>query len=371
MVITFPHMGNMHITAKALLDDLGVEYRIPPYNNNKALELGTRYTPESACLPLKMNVGNLIQAHGLGADTVLMAGGKGPCRFGYYCEMLREILNDAGYKMKIITLETPYGNIKEFYRRYAAVTKGAGLFKVMHSLLNSVRVSILVDELEKLGFNKRPVEAKKGSTDKLYNEFMEDVYKARGSKAIINLIKKFKHDISQIKENINRHPLKIGIVGEIYTIIDPYINFNIQEKLGRMGVKVDRIINISGWIIEHMIKKGLGLPRDLRYAEAAKPYLETMIGGHAQETAGNTVIYAKNGYDGVIQIYPLTCMPEIVAQAILPSVSYENDIPVLTLIIDEMTSDTGYMTRIEAFLELLARRREKLSEKKISVLYGY
>jgi len=84
-----------------------------------------------------------------------------------------------------------------------------------------------------------------------------------------------------------------------------------------------------------------------------------MIGGHAQETIGNTVLYAQKGYDGVIQIYPLTCMPEIVAESILPEVQNDIDIPVLTLIIDEMTGEAGYLTRVEAFIDLINRRREK------------
>ena len=67
-----------------------------------------------ACLPLKMNLGNYIEAYKKGADTVLIVGGCGPCRFGYYCEMSREILQDNGYDMDVLTLELPNGNIKEF-----------------------------------------------------------------------------------------------------------------------------------------------------------------------------------------------------------------------------------------------------------------
>lgn len=89
MKITFPHLGNTYICVKAMLDDLGLDYVIPPLNNKLALELGTKYAPELACLPLKINIGNYIQAYREGADTILMAGGCGPCRFGYYCEVQR------------------------------------------------------------------------------------------------------------------------------------------------------------------------------------------------------------------------------------------------------------------------------------------
>jgi predicted nucleotide-binding protein (sugar kinase/HSP70/actin superfamily) len=97
----------------------------------------------------------------------------------------------------------------------------------------------------------------------------------------------------------------------------------------------------------------------MRFAKAAKPWLGAMIGGHARETVGNTVLYAQKGYDGVIQVFPFSCMPEIVAESLLRSVAREYDLPVMTLIIDEMTGEAGYMTRLEAFVDMLWKRRER------------
>jgi benzoyl-CoA reductase/2-hydroxyglutaryl-CoA dehydratase subunit BcrC/BadD/HgdB len=58
---------------------------------------------------------------------------------------------------------------------------------------------------------------------------------------------------------------------------------------------------------------------------------------------------------------PFTCMPEIVAQNILTRVSKEQGIPILTLISDEHTAEAGVVTRLEAFVDLLARQqRERL-----------
>ena len=52
-------------------------------------------------------------------------------------------------------------------------------------------------------------------------------------------------------------------------------------------------------------------------------------------------------------------MPEIVAQNILPKVSREEDIPILSLVLDEQTGKAGYITRIEAFIDLIKRKRMK------------
>lgn len=358
MKITFPHLGNTYICVKAMLDELGIKYIIPPFNNKKALELGTRYVPEMACLPLKINIGNYIQAIEQGADTILMAGGCGPCRFGYYCEMQREILRDAGYDIEVITLEFVRGNAKGLYNTVKRLIGARKLAKTPSIVFHTAKTAKRVDELEMLTFRIRAREKAAGSVDAIYRDFRVKALNMFGFKGISRLINETEEKLQKAQLNKNSTPLKVGIVGEIYTCIEQFASFFIQERLGAMGVEVDRKVTVSNWIIEHIIKKGLHLPRNMDYEEAAKPWLRTMIGGHAQETVGNTVLYAKENYDGVIQILPFSCMPEIVAESLLPAVENELGIPVLTLIIDEMTGEAGYMTRVEAFVDMLEKRRE-------------
>lgn len=73
MRVTFPHMGNVYISLKAMLHHLGVEFVVPPPSSKRTMTLGVKYSPEFACLPLKINLGNYIEAYELGADTILMA----------------------------------------------------------------------------------------------------------------------------------------------------------------------------------------------------------------------------------------------------------------------------------------------------------
>lgn len=359
MKLTFPHMGNTYIVVKALYDDLGIDYIIPPYNNKESLEIGTKYAPELACLPFKINLGNYIHAYKQGADTIMITGGCGPCRFGYYCELQREVLSDIGYEMDIITIEAPNGDVKELLKRIRKLCGGFNLYKILKTIKNTTQIAKQVDDLEKLVFRVMPREIKKGTTSKVYKAFLERAKFVKGSKGIKNLIKETTDKLNAIEIDKDFIPLKVGIVGEIYSTIDPFTNLNIQTKLGEMGIETDRAVSVSNWIIEHMIKNALKLPRDLRFKKVAKPYLGAMIGGHAQETVGNTILYAQDGYDGVIQIYPFSCMPEIVAESILPSVEKDFGIPVLTLIIDELTGEAGYLTRIEAFTDMLKRKKQE------------
>jgi predicted nucleotide-binding protein (sugar kinase/HSP70/actin superfamily) len=77
-----------------------------------------------------------------------------------------------------------------------------------------------------------------------------------------------------------------------------------------------------------------------------------------------TVLWARKGFDGVVQVAPFGCTPEIVAKSILPRVSQEYGIPVMSLFFDEQTGPAGVYTRLEAFVDLLyARRRARRGEE--------
>ena len=67
------------------------------------------------------------------------------------------------------------------------------------------------------------------------------------------------------------------------------------------------------------------------------------------------------GFDGVIQIFPAGCMPEIVGRAVLNRVAEEENVRIMTLIYDEMSGEAGYLTRLEAFTDMLERRKSSLS----------
>ena len=104
MRVGLPHMGNIYIPLKALFQRLNVDYVIPPAYNQQTMSLGVRYSPEGLCIPFKLTLGNLIEAAELGADTLLMAGGYGVCRLGYYAKVQEQILHDLGYNVEVVNL---------------------------------------------------------------------------------------------------------------------------------------------------------------------------------------------------------------------------------------------------------------------------
>ena len=77
------------------------------------------------------------------------------------------------------------------------------------------------------------------------------------------------------------------------------------------------------------------------------------------------VAYAnERGIDGIIHLSPFTCMPEIMSQNIFPSMREDCEIPILPLILDEQTGRAGYITRIEAFVDLMRRKKRRKEKAK-------
>jgi len=365
--ITFPSMGNIFIPTKVLLDELGFEYIVPYPNNKEVLELGMMHCPEMVCIPLKYNIGNYILARKSGADAVLVAGGCGPCRFGYYGEMSKGILKEAGYEMDIITLEVGDKGIMEFLSSFKKYNRKLTNLKVLSSFYKAYCISKKVDMLENKFLKKLAANKDKDYCIKIFEDMKARVMKLKGYREIDRLLDITFKKINNL-ENSSEIVLRVGIVGEIYTTNDEFASFNIAKLLAKMGVETDKYVTVSGFVREHIIKNGLKIPGEIRLKRAAKGYIDEMIGGHAQETVGNAVVYSNRNYDGIIQIFPLGCMPEIVAKGVLEKIKKDKDIPILYIVVDEMTGEAGMLTRIEAFVDLMKKRREVKDECRMNII---
>jgi predicted nucleotide-binding protein (sugar kinase/HSP70/actin superfamily) len=363
MTITFPHMGLMYIPVKGLFDDLGVKTVIPPPISKKTLEIGTRLSPEMACLPLKIGLGNYIESMDKGADTIVLTGSCGPCRFGYYGVVEKEILNNHGYTMDVVILDAPGLGYKAFIQRILKISGNSSWTKIARAFLKASKIVSQVDELLDISLKKRPRELHKGETNKVLARFEKEVLDCHGSREISALIEKYKEIFLEIKEKENTVPLKIGLIGEIYTLIEPYVNLNIEKKLGDLGVEVYRGITVSDWVKTHLSLDMKYKKRRKEILEKGKDYLGLCIGGHAWETIATMVDYSDMGLDGVIQVLPFGCMPEIVAESIIPTIARDHDFPAMTMTVDELTGEAGYMTRLEAFVDLLAQKKGRAYEQ--------
>ncbi len=359
MNITYPYLGNSPQPFRDFLVGLGHQVVLPARPSKQTLDLGVKYAPEFACLPLKIVLGTFIEGLERGADTLVTTGGVGPCRAGQYAQIQERILRELGYEFQMIVFEPPRRDFAGVVRNLGRLANGRPfprLWNLGHILWQKLKTA---DELERASHAIRPRELTRGSTTRAYREALARLNQAQTLAEVRDAGKEAGAILAAVPQNPRRKVLRIGTVGEIYVLLEPASNLEIEEMLGEMGVWVDRSMFLSGWTGSNVVLDLLRITGEKEVKRAARPYLPEMIGGHGQDSVGHTVLYAAEGYDGVIQMAPFTCIPEIVAKSVLGKVSRELRIPVLTVFMDEQTGKAGLQTRLEAFVDLLRRKREK------------
>ncbi len=362
MKITYPHMGYSYIAFKMLINDLGYEPVVPPEPSKRTIDLGARYAPEFACIPYKVLLGTYLETIEMGAEMAISSGGVGPCRAGYYGVMHQKILNELGYDFKVFILEPPQSNYLDFIKKLKVLKPSVMSWRTFIQLIKKGYSKLeAIDEMEFLMYRFMPYEISKGDTARAFKIALDMLDQAQTEDEIEDARWECRKVMAKVPQDRSRDPLKIGIIGEIYVVLEPAVNFYIQKTLGEMGVYTDRSIWLTSYAQKNVVVEGKVGERDIH--EMAHPYLNEMIGGHGINSIGEIVIYAKGGYDGVIQLAPFSCIPEIMAKGIVPRVSREEGIPVMTIFIDEQTAAAGVLTRLEAFLDLLQRRREQKTVK--------
>ncbi len=354
MRIGMPHMGNLYIPFKALFQRLKVDFVMPPVSNQRTLSLGVKYSPESLCIPFKLTLGNLIEAAELGANTMLMPGGYGICRLGYYTKVQEQILRDLGYDVEVIQVgvsEHKFASILNLIKR---VSNNAPWLKILSAFRFGLAKLNTLDRIEQLVQKVRPVELVKGAANQLYVKAIGAIDRADDYDTLKKVRTDYITQLNQVPRNDQAKPLIVGITGEFYVLLEPFSNFDVERELGKLGVEVRRATFISEWTKFSFFLNPLGINEKSRIHKAALPYLKRDVGGDGWESVGEKVLHAKD-YDGLVHLAPFTCMPEIMAQNIMPST--REKIPVLTILCDEQIAKSGILTRLEAFVDLLERKR--------------
>jgi predicted nucleotide-binding protein (sugar kinase/HSP70/actin superfamily) len=354
MRIGVPHMGNLYIPLKALLERLELDFVIPPVNNQRTLSLGVRYSPEGMCIPFKLTLGNLIEAAELGADTLLMPAGSGICRLGYYAKTQEQVLHSLGYDAEIVSVGVSQRKLLGLLEVIKRLSNNAPWAKIISAFRFGLAKLNVLDTIERAVQKVRPVERVKGTANRLFARAITATEQADDYQSLKRVKTDCLEQLSQVERDESAEPLVVGIIGEFYVLLEPFSNMDVEKELGRLGVEVRRGLFTSEWTKFSLFLNPLGVNEKDRLHKAAMPYLKRDIGGEGWESVGEKVLHAKD-YDGLVHLAPFTCMPEIVAQNIMPST--KENIPVLTILCDEQLGKPGMLTRLEAFVDLLKHRR--------------
>ncbi len=307
----------------------------------------------------------------------------GPCRFGMYNKYQRLVL-DSFPELKDIKIAS-----LSFEDGYAL----SGLMdeEIVKDFRKAGYLSVIVgDILDRLLWRIRPYEKEDGISDPFIEHamhVMENAFEKNSSsmkfeKIIRKLEDLIKSARSIIDPSIPKKPL-IGIVGEIYLRTHVHANQDVIRKLEKYGAEVVNA-SIGEWINYSTYDRLREAKRSLRYAvrrlsiKGIKRYLNNLIGyavdlyyqqakqekiyskirrimdirpdhhiGELEKISKRNNLYSfdmgteaclsisgiikfiKEGYDGIVNVYPFTCMPSTITSAIIRPIMAKYRVPYL------------------------------------------
>ena len=345
MKLTFAYWGNYTIAFKALFRKLGVDFIPPERTNTTAVEEGAKISPSMYCFPLKVNMGNYLSAIKRGADTIFMVTSfTGSCRLRYYAAIEDKALEEAGHKVDFIVFnQSP----RDIYSKLKEIS-GASNWQILAAARVFFRKLRMIEKLEKRAQYIRPREKTKGEIDEVLKWSFQELDEKNELKEISILEKEIYQKISEVKIDKNKKVPRIGIIGEIFTVTDNMINFDVEKKLGQEGIEVHREMDVT-----YHLKKILFPWKDWTIQRKIMSYLKSTVGGHGRDAIYEMLDYGKRDFNGIVHLLPFGCMPETTVRPILEKIHEETGMPFLSLSLDEQVAEAGIATRIEAFVDVV------------------
>lgn len=183
-----------------------------------------------------------------------------------------------------------------------------------------------------------------GSKRKIYSAYRSGVLALRGyhhqlqsGKTPIDVLEKKEFGF------VKPAGLKIGIAGHPYNIYDRYTSMNLIKRLREMGVEVET----AEMLPENTISREASrLPKKLFWT-----YEKEVVG---------TVFHWEHSrsVDGIIYVLSFACGPDSLIQVILEhELKGDLALPMMSLIVDEHSGEAGLITRVEAFVDMLRRKK--------------
>ncbi|HET6459749.1 MAG TPA: acyl-CoA dehydratase activase [Syntrophales bacterium] len=370
---------------------------LPPESTSD-FELGRKLTRGSECLPTALTIGVFVNTlKKMGAkphDTAFfMPTAEGPCRFGQYCLLHKNILDSSEFKgVEILSPSSinSYQGLDEDLRRYLwrAVMSGDILYKVL--------------------LKTRPYEVNRGDAGEALERNVGnlcDAFERREDHD--ESLRRALGELASIPTTEAKKPL-VGIVGEIYVRLNHYANENVIEAVEKGGGEA-QLVPMHEWFIYtsymqswlarrrrfNLIERGENLLKNIYLFESektyyrlagrilsdrlepemkeilmkAKKYLPLDFIGEALLTVGRTIIFAQNGATMVINCAPFGCMPGTITAGIFSELQARLGIPIVNQFYD---GGGDLNKKIESYLTYISpdHGRYNLAQRKHDIETG-
>ena len=138
--------------------------------------------------------------------------------------------------------------------------------------------------------------------------------------------------------------LRVGVLGHPYNIYDPYINMGLLGRLRDMNIIVQTPEMLPPGIIASHVSQ---LPKKLFWT----------LGQYVMGAGGH---FMQDGnVDGIIHLISFGCGPDSLVGELVERRARRKGFPFLLLTLDEHSGETGFLTRLEAFVDTLKWRQKE------------
>jgi predicted nucleotide-binding protein (sugar kinase/HSP70/actin superfamily) len=141
-----------------------------------------------------------------------------------------------------------------------------------------------------------------------------------------------------------RH-LRVAVMGHHYNVFDSFTTMSLLDRLHGMGVDVVTADMIPEEVQREELKD---LPRDIYWS-------------YEREVVGAILACLRRKLvDGIIFMISFACGPDSIVQVVVEQErKAAGNLPMMAMIIDEHTGEGGFVTRIEAFVDMLRRKKRQ------------
>ena len=306
---------------------LGFEIILSNPTTKKTLVEGAGLVVTETCLPIKVYVGHVLNLLEKGVKNIFVPSIQSVAPKIYNCSKIRGLPD-----LIINVVKGEYNLIEATLDKSE---KNLGLFEFLKQAVKPFGIN---DEEEirtalKAGFvlhNNFRVMMQHNLT------FDEALKNAKDGKVVIN-------------SNDNKDKgINVALVAHGYNIYDKRVCMDVFKKLKDLGVNVFSALQLT----DEELKDGINT-------------LETeMYWANQLEMTGAAGHYLKkDSIDGLITITAFGCGPDSLMIEDIKRKAKNFNKPLLNLTIDEHTGEAGFVTRLEAFCDMLYRKKRTLSPK--------
>jgi len=306
---------------RTFFSELGIEVVNSGQTTKSLLDAGVKEALADACVPIKLFFGHVLALRDK-ADYLFIPRVVCLNRRTIYCPKFLGLPDMIRYGL---TTELPPIIDVEMDNR-------KGRLALWKSYLQIGRI---------FGFGKMKIlkaYLKANSASKRYKMLMQaGMYPPEAMKMIENGVK----TVPAAEKKYGR--LVFAVLGYPYEVHDQFISVGLLNKLKKMGVHVITMENLN--------------PAKISRANI----LEKGMFWTFSEMALNSAYYLfKEGkVDGIIHLTAFGCGPDSMVDKLMEIASKDYpDIPYMSITIDEHTGDAGISTRLEAFLDMVKRKKE-------------